>query len=112
MTSLSSHEHTHHECKQNITHTKFYKFFLCAHTHHKWKAALVNWRQKGVVVREYSVSATNPTETEGIYACSTSMLERLIGKHLNNLHTLCLTIIPEELKSDATSEVYRKKEDQ
>ena len=48
-TKISLRAHTH-------THT---------HTHHKWKAAFVNWRQKGVV-REYSVSATNPTETEGM----------------------------------------------
>jgi len=32
MTSLSSHEHTHHGCKQNSTHTKFYKIVLHTHT--------------------------------------------------------------------------------
>lgn len=80
MTSLSSHEHTRHECKQNITHKILQILFTRAYTHDKWKAALVNWRQKEVV-REYSVSATNPTETEGIHACSTSMHDRETDWH-------------------------------
>ena len=66
MTSLSSHEHTHHGCKENSTHTKFYKIVMHTHTHTtNGKAAFVNWKQKGVV-KEYSVKAVNPTETEGM----------------------------------------------
>ena len=39
---------------------------FCTHTHTtNGKAAFVNWRQKGVV-KEYSVKAVNPTETEGM----------------------------------------------
>lgn len=51
---------------RKIVHIQNSTKSLCTHTHTtNGKAAFVNWKQKGVV-KEYSVKAVNPTETEGM----------------------------------------------
>lgn len=51
---------------RKIVHTQNSTKSFCTHTITNGKAAFVNWKQKGVV-KEYSLKAVNPTETEGMH---------------------------------------------
>ena len=81
MTSLSSHEHAHHGCKENSTHTKFYKIFL--HTHnYKWKGCFCQLEAERSSQGVFSQSCKPHRNWRYAYKY---ILERLICIHLTNL---------------------------